>query len=90
MSDDNTGKVGRPHVDIPTERVIEMRDAGYSWRAIARTLDQAVTMIAGPTVMAKSGLDLCQNSAARNEEPGRARKKSQPIRTIGRAEERDP
>jgi len=68
MPSDNAGKVGRPNVDVPTDRVIEMRDAGQSWRAIARTLDRAPTTIRRAYNVAKCGRDPYQNSGTGEEE----------------------
>lgn len=61
-SGENKRKVGRPRVDPPADRVIEMRESGHSWRAIARKLDYAVTTVRRAYHVAKNGLDPYQNS----------------------------
>lgn len=38
-------KVGRPRVEVPVSRILELRAAGQSWRKIARSLGFAVTTI---------------------------------------------
>lgn len=61
------GKVGRPNVEVPTDRVVELRDAGHSWRAIAKALGQAVTTIRRAYHQRKSGHDPYQNSGGANQ-----------------------
>jgi len=55
-------KVGRPKVDVPARRVLEMRAAGESWRSIGRTLRMAVTTIRRAWRRATNAPTACQNS----------------------------
>jgi DNA invertase Pin-like site-specific DNA recombinase len=60
-------KIGRPRVEVPTGRVLELRDAGQSWRAIGRTLRLAVTTIRRAYQAATNGPTPYQNSGMGTE-----------------------
>jgi DNA invertase Pin-like site-specific DNA recombinase len=42
---ENEGKVGRPRVEVPVDRIVKLRDAGRPWRAIAREVRRGVTTL---------------------------------------------
>jgi DNA invertase Pin-like site-specific DNA recombinase len=61
------GKVGRPRVEVPASRIVQMRDSGQSFRTIANALRMAVTTVHRAYHTAKDGPTPYQNSGEANE-----------------------